>query len=178
MTHEDGPINAFPENYLSRWSGMKCEHRLMPVEPAKPAPASFWAALWHQPVARPSRLSRYTVANGLFYIAAGAAMYVLPVSDLVRMFFLDGLRGYEEGLARAVGVTVAIIGWFYVMGGRTRADSFGLATVLDRLAVPVLLVPLWLRGLAPPGMVLPFAVLDPVLGVGAYLIWRTDAGRR
>jgi len=60
------------------------------------------------------------------------------------------------------------------MGGRTRADSFGLSTVVDRLLVPVVLVPLWLLGTAPPGIVLPFAILDPLLGIGAYLIWRRE----
>jgi hypothetical protein len=138
------------------------------------APKSFWPALWLQPAGPRSRLSRYTVANGVLYLAMGAAIYLLPASMLIRLFFLDHLTGYEEGLVRAVGVTVAIIGWFYVMGGRTRADSFGLATVVDRLLVPVLLVLLWLLGMAPPGIALPFAILDPLLGIGAYVIWRQE----
>ncbi len=142
------------------------------------APRSFWSALWFQPAGPHSQLSRYTVVNGVLYLAIGAALYLLPASVLIRLFILDHLAGYEEGLARAVGVAVAVIGWFYVMGGRTRADSFGLATVLDRLLIPVLLVPLWLLGMAAPGMVLPFAILDPLLGLGAYAIWRRGRALR
>jgi hypothetical protein len=60
------------------------------------------------------------------------------------------------------------------MGGRTRADSFALATVADRLLIPFLLLPLWRLDLVAPGMVLPFVVLDPLLGLGAYAIWRSE----
>ena len=105
-------------------------------------------------------------------------MYLLPTSLLTRAFFVEGFAGYEEGLARSVGVTLAVIGWFYVMGGRTRADSFGLSTVVDRLLIPVVLVPLMLMGKVAPGMALPFAVLDPLLGVGAYVVWRRERMRR
>jgi hypothetical protein len=139
---------------------------------------SFWSALWRQPAGPHSLLSRYTVANGLLYLAIGSALYLLPAPVLIRLFFLDHLTGYEEGLARVVGVTVAIIGWFYVMGGRTRTDSFALGTVVDRLLLPVVLVPLSLRGLAPPGMVLPFAILDPLLAIVAYVIWRRERAPR
>jgi hypothetical protein len=141
------------------------------------APASFRSALWRQPPGPHSRLSRYIVANGVLYMAIGASIYLAPTAVLTRAFFLDHLAGNEEGLSRAVGVTLAIIGWFYVMGGRTRADSFGLATVVDRLLVPVFLVPLWWLGMVAPGMVLPFAILDPVLAVGAYVIWRRERSR-
>lgn len=136
---------------------------------------SYWSALWAQPAGPHSLLSRYTVANGFLYLAIGAALYLLPASVLSALFFVDALTGYEEGLARAVGVTIAVIGWFYVFGGRTRADSFGLATVADRLLIPFLVVPLWLTGQAAPGMVLPFAVLEPLLGIGAYVVWKREA---
>lgn len=141
------------------------------------APTRFWPALWQQPPGPHSRLSRYVVANGFLYLAIGAGLYLLPAAVLARLFFVGRLAGYEEGLARAVGVTVAIIGWFYVMGGRTRAASFGLATVVDRLLLPLLLLPLWLLGLAAPGMILPFAVLDPLLALGALLVWRAERAR-
>jgi len=140
------------------------------------APRSFWSAVWAR--GPQSRLSRYTVANGVLYLTLGAGLYLLPASVVIRLFFLEHLTGYEEGLARAVGVTLAVIGWLYLMGGRTGAASFGLSTLPDRLMIPVLLVPLWLRGLMPLGMVLPFAILDPVLGIGAYVIWRREQGLR
>src|SRR5512137_534486 len=107
------------------------------------SPPSFWSALWSQPPGPHSRLSRYIVANGLLYMAIGASMYLAPVAVLERVFFLPPLSPLEQGLLRALGSVAAIIGWFYVMGGRTRAASFGLATVVDRLLVPFLFVPLW-----------------------------------
>jgi len=51
-------------------------------------------------------------------------------------------------------MVVVVVGWFYVMGGRTRAHSFCLATVVDRLLIP--------------------AFLDPLLALGAYAIWRRE----
>jgi hypothetical protein len=45
--------------------------------------------------------------------------------------------GSEEGLMRMIGMTVAVIGWLYVFGGRSVARQFVVASVVDRL----LLVP-------------------------------------
>ncbi len=116
-------------------------------------------------------LARYTQYNGLFYVAVGLLMFIIPGA----MEMVPGVtpfEGQEEGLVRTVGFAVAVIGWFYIFGGRTNADSFGLSTVGDRLLVPFLLVPLGLTGAVDGMLVYPFAVLDPVLGVGALLIWR------
>ena len=141
-------------------------------------PRSFWSDLWAQPPAPHSLLSRYTVANGYLYLAIGVVMYLLPATMMARLFFVDDMSGYTPGLARAIGATVAVIGWFYLMGGRTRADSFGLSTVVDRLLIPLVLLPLWLLDQVALGMVLPFAILDPVLGIGAYVIWRRERASR
>jgi hypothetical protein len=141
-------------------------------------PRSFWSVLWSQPPGPHSRLSRYIIANGLLYMAIGAGMYLLPTAVLVRAFFLSPLSPLEEGLLRAIGMVVTVVGWFYVMGGRTRAHSFCLATVVDRLLIPAFLVPLWLMGLGPPGLVFPFAILDPLLALGAYAIWRREGASR
>ena len=139
-------------------------------------PRSFWTALWRQPAGPSARLYRYIVFNGLLYLATGIAMLFAPASVLVSVFFLDHLVGYEEGLGRTAGMLLAIVGWFYVMGGRSRSESFALATVVDRFLIPVLLAYLYLRGL-PLGIVVPFAILDPLLALGAYVIWRQEWGR-
>jgi hypothetical protein len=44
-------------------------------------------------------------------------------------------------------------------------------------ACGMVLVPLWFMGLGPPGLVFPFAILDPVLALGAYAIWRRQEAR-
>jgi hypothetical protein len=60
------------------------------------------------------------------------------------------------------------------MGARTRATSFGLATVADRMLVPFFLLPVSFVWGVDPHIIVPFAVLDPILGLGAYWIWRTS----
>ena len=133
---------------------------------------SFLSTLRARPP-RLSRLSRYTVANGVLYLAIGLGLYALPEPLLERALGAD-LEGFDAGLAHALCFAVAVIGFFYVMGGRTGAASFGLATVVDRALVPLFLVPLWLGGQVAPAMVLPLVVLDPLLGLGAYLVWRSE----
>jgi hypothetical protein len=140
--------------------------------------ASFWPALRASPAAPSSRLSRYTIANGVLYLGAGLIVYVAPMSWLSRVFFVEGFPGHEQGLVRVLGVTLAVIGWLYVAGGRTRSSSFALATVVDRALIPFVLLPLAVLHLVPLGIVLPFSILDPVLGLGALLIWRRQLSRR
>jgi hypothetical protein len=115
-------------------------------------------------------LSRYTTWNGILYLLIGALFYAVP--ELVHG---NSFRPGEEGLTRTLGVPLAVIGYFYIMGARTRSDLFGLATVLNRLLVPVLLVPMVLAGKIDASVGLPFSILDPILGTGAYLIWRRQA---
>ncbi|MBL8920216.1 MAG: hypothetical protein JNJ54_15220 [Myxococcaceae bacterium] len=116
-------------------------------------------------------LSRYTEWNGALYLGMGLLLYAWPQAAQT-LFFAPAFVGSEAGLVRMLGVVLAVVGWFYVMGARTGADSFGLATVVDRLLVPAFLVPLAVTGAVAPQLALPFAVLDPLLAVGAFLIWR------
>jgi hypothetical protein len=116
-------------------------------------------------------LSRYTVANGVFYMVIGLVFFAAP-GVLLYLPDIEGFQGMEEGLYRAIGFTITIIGWFYFFGGRTNADSFGLATVGDRLLVPLFLVPLAATGRIPVSIAAAFSVLDPMLGLGAYVVWR------
>ena len=116
-------------------------------------------------------LSRYTIGNGALYLGLGALLLVWPGAVQIA-FFADDFVGREAGLVRVLGMTVMVIGWFYVAGGRTAADSFGLATVVDRLLIPAILVPLALSGAVDWHLAVPFAVLDPVLGIGGFVVWR------
>lgn len=133
---------------------------------------SFLQTLLASPRATP--LSRYTTWNGLFYIANGLLLYAWPGAAQA-LFMASPFQAGEAGLVRMTGLTLAVVGWFYVMGGRTGADSFGLATVVDRALVPLFLVPLALTGAVDPHLALPFAILDPLLGLGAFVTWRRQA---
>ncbi len=130
---------------------------------------SFFSALWSKP--NPTPLSTYTTLNGVFYMLMGLSLFAWP-GMVQLLFFAEPFAAREEGLMRVVGFVVVVIGWFYVMGGRTGATSFGLATVVDRLLVPVFLLPLGFFGAVDMHLVAPFAVLDPVLGIGAFIIWQ------
>ncbi|TNE88939.1 MAG: hypothetical protein EP330_13085 [Deltaproteobacteria bacterium] len=121
-----------------------------------------------------SPLSRYTVANGVLYMVIGVLFVVVPAQWLAFGLMLDGFHGHEEGWARMMGFVLVIVGWFYVMGGRTGATSFALATVVDRALVPFMFGSLYLLDKVALGMVLPVAILDPVLALGAFLIWRSQ----
>lgn len=136
---------------------------------------SFFSTLLTRGPATP--LSRYTVWNGAFYMATGLLLFAWPGAAQT-LFLAPPFEAHEGGFVRMLGFVVVVIGWFYVMGGRTGADSFGLSTVVDRLLVPFFLVPLGVTGAVDPHLALPFAILDPVLGLGAYLVWRRQAPAR
>jgi hypothetical protein len=69
-----------------------------------------------------------------------------------------------------MGMTVAVIGWLYVFGGRSGGRQVVAASVVDRLVlVPAVLVPLAMAGVFPHLMI-TFAILDPLLGIGAWLL--------
>ncbi len=133
--------------------------------------SGFFTALMHR--GPRTGLSRYTEACGILYFLMGLALLAVPTvpAGLLGIEF----AGAEEGYIRLAGLTVSLIGYFYWFGGRTGATSFGLSTVVDRLIIPVVLIPMALAGLIEIKVALPFAILDPILGIGAFLIWKRES---
>jgi hypothetical protein len=121
-------------------------------------------------------LARYTQANGFLYLALGLGVYAWP--GVMGLVGAGPLEGQEPALYRTLGLAIAIIGWFYVMGARTNRDSFGLATFADRILVPFFVLPLVFMGQVDPMLVLPVAILDPILGIGAFVIWKRQVSSR
>jgi hypothetical protein len=115
-----------------------------------------------------SSASKYTVMNGVFYLTAGALLLVWPGATQT-VFMEPAFVGHEEGLIRLIGLMVAIIGWFYLFAGRSGARQFVAASVFDRLFIPVVLVPLAIAGVFPR-LLLTFAILDPLLAIGAWVL--------
>jgi len=71
---------------------------------------------------------------------------------------------------RVVGLTVVVIGWLYLFGGRSGARQFIVASVIDRLVfVPPVLVPLAIAGVFPR-LFLTFTIVDALLAVGAWTL--------
>lgn len=124
---------------------------------------------------RPTNLSlasRFTICNGIFYLCFGAVMICWPSILQVALFDPEFL-GHESTLVRVLGMTLAVIGWLYIFGGRSGGRQFVAATVLNRLIlVPLVIIPAALSGVFPNTFLL-FGILDPLLGgVAWYLLSR------
>jgi hypothetical protein len=123
-------------------------------------------------LARPLNLpttSTYTALGGAIYLAAGALL--VAWSGATQALFMErAFVGDEQGLVRAIGLTVAVIGWFYLFGGRSGARQIVAASVVNRLTfVPAVLLPLAASGVFPY-LLLTFAMLDAALAVGAWVL--------
>lgn len=114
--------------------------------------------------------SKYTVVNGFIYLAVGFLLIVWP--GVTQTLFRDSaFVGHEEGLVRVIGLTVIVIGWLYVFGGRSGARQIVAASVIDRLIfVPAVLVPVAMAGVFPH-LLLTFAALDVLLAIGAWILF-------
>jgi hypothetical protein len=134
---------------------------------------SFFEDLLAKP-ADQSTAAKYSVMNGILYLGLGGLLIVWP--GAVQTIFLDApFVGNEGALFRVIGMTVAVIGWLYVFGGRSGGRQFGPASVLDRvILVPLVLVPLAIAGVFPHTLG-AFAILDPALGIGAWVLHRRQA---
>ena len=122
--------------------------------------------------------SRFTALNGVLYLGVGALLLGWP-GAVQTVFFDPAFVGREAALIRILGMTVAIIGWFYFFGGRSGGRQVVAASVLDRvILVPLVLVPLAVAGVFPH-LLLTFAILDPILGLVAWhLLRRADPHAR
>jgi hypothetical protein len=117
--------------------------------------------------------SRYTVMNGIVYLSAGALLILWP--GAVQAMFRDrAFEADEQGLVRALGMAVVVIGWLYLFAGRSGSRQAVAASVIDRLTiVPLVLLPLAAFGIFPHLFIF-FAVLDMSLGIGAWVLLRHE----
>jgi hypothetical protein len=129
---------------------------------------SFSTALLETAPNRPP-VSKFTSMNGLVYLGAGALLMVWP-GAVQTLLFDAPFAGHEEGLFRALGMAVAVIGWLYLFGGRSGGRQFAACTVLDRwILVPLVCIPLSIAGVFPHTF-LALAFLDIALAVGTWVI--------
>jgi len=121
--------------------------------------------------------SKYTAMNGLIYLGFGALALIWP--GMVQTIFRDAeFVGNEAALIRVMGTAVMVIGWLYLFGGLSGGRRIVAAGVLDRvMLVPLVLVPLAIAGVFPH-FLLAFALLDPTLGIGAWLLLSRSDGPR
>ena len=67
--------------------------------------------------------SKYTAMNGVVYLGVEALLLAWPGATQT-LFMEPAFVGNEEGLIRMIGITVAVIGWLYLFGGRSGARQF------------------------------------------------------
>jgi hypothetical protein len=135
-----------------------------------------WLPIWacrERPADLPTA-SRYTVVNGLIYLALGVLFIVWP--GVVQALFIDrAFIGDEQGLFRVIGLTVVVIGRLYLFRSRSGGRQVVAASVVDRLIfVPAVLVPLAMVGVFPH-VLLAFAAIDVSLAIGAWMISGQEA---
>ena len=136
--------------------------------------AGFFQELMARPTTDSTRLSRYTERCGYLYVLLGLIFLFYPEGK-VHLGLIPPFEGQEEAMMRLIGLLLGVVGYFYVFGGRAHRVSFGLATVLDRLLVPFVLFFIYQVSEVELMLILPIGILDPLLGLGAYLCWRRDA---
>ena len=134
--------------------------------------SGFLDTLMALPAGGQSKLAKFVSLQGIFYMVVGAAMSVCP-SGLLAL--ISGMPAEQLGLVRVCGFMVVLIGWFYFFGGRTGADSFAMATVADRLVVPIVLMAMVLVADVSLQLAAPFAVLDPILAFFTWRAWRSES---
>ncbi len=126
---------------------------------------------------RPENLtlpSKYLLVNGLLYLGGGVLLVAWP--GAVQILFADpAFVGHEAGLMRVIGAALVVVGWLCLFGGRSGARVMVAATVPDRVVfIPAVLVPLALAGVFPHFLI-AIAILDPLLGIGAWVLLRRSA---
>ena len=103
-------------------------------------------------LAKPANLpasSKYTAMNGIIYLSAGALLIFWPGATQA-IFRERAFVGDEAALVRVMGLTLVVIGWLYLFGGRSGALQIVAASVVDRLVfVPAVLLPLAIAGVFP-----------------------------
>ena len=84
------------------------------------------------------------------------------------LFREEAFVGHDGALMRVIGLTVVVIGWLYVFGGRSCARQIVAASVVDRLVfVPLVLLPIAMAGVFPR-LFVAFTILDASLAIGAW----------
>jgi hypothetical protein len=113
--------------------------------------------------------SKYTALNGVAYLLVGALLVVWPRAT--QTLFMDpAFVGHEGTLMRVIGLTIVVIGWLYLFGGRSSARQFVAASVIDRLVfVPAVLLPVAIAGVFPH-LLMTFAIFDASLAIGAWAL--------
>ena len=113
--------------------------------------------------------NRFLVKQGFLYIGLGLLHLLVP--GVVGQLLFMPISEVEEPLYRVVGVSLLVIGYFYIQSARSNTYFFVTTTILDRLTfVPAGIIICYLGG-APVQICAAFGILDPVLALLTYRSW-------
>jgi threonine/homoserine efflux transporter RhtA len=117
--------------------------------------------------------SKYTVLNGFIYFGLGVALILWP-GAIQTLFRERAFLGDEQGLFRALGMAVALIGYYLVIGGRAGSRQATAASVIDRLTIaPLVLLPLAIAGVFPRFLI-TVVIVDFCLASSTWALLRAE----
>jgi len=121
---------------------------------------------------RPANLttaSKYTLFNGYVYFGLGVLLILWP-GAVQTLLGERPFVGDEQGLMRVLGMAVAIIGYYLLVGGHSGSRQATAASVIDRLTiVPLVLLPLVIEGVFPRFFV-AICIVDICLAISTWMI--------
>jgi hypothetical protein len=113
--------------------------------------------------------SKYTVFNGFVYFGLGVLLILWP-GAIQTLLGERPFVGDEQGLMRVIGMAVAIIGYYLLVGGRAGSRQTTAASVIDRLTiVPLVLLPLAITGVFPR-LLVAIVIVDICLAISTWLL--------
>ena len=127
------------------------------------------------------RPAKTVEAFGWLILLEGAILLLWP-QLAVDVLQLPPLTELGSNYLRLVGVLVSGVGMLYVVSGRTNAQGFVFASLLDRPLVPPLMLVLWWQGILPGSLAAMFAVQDFASFLWTLSAWqaqrRSDTSRQ
>eukprot|EP00697_Spironema_sp_BW2_P017707 gnl/Spiro4/9484_TR5020_c0_g1_i2.p1 gnl/Spiro4/9484_TR5020_c0_g1~~gnl/Spiro4/9484_TR5020_c0_g1_i2.p1 ORF type:complete len:143 (-),score=24.29 gnl/Spiro4/9484_TR5020_c0_g1_i2:110-490(-) len=108
------------------------------------------------------------IIHGSLYMVT-ALLLVFAPNFAMQLFLCPPVVGAQAlQWTTVTGVTLGIIAYFYIACGWLNSHEFALASLIDRAAVPVLLLPLAYAGKIELNLALAFSILDPLLALHTY----------
>ena len=110
---------------------------------------------------------------GWLILVEGACMLFAP-HFVAAVLQLPDLSDQAANYLRLVGLLAGGVGMLYVVSGRTNAEGFIFASLLDRPLVPFAMAALWYFGLIPAPLAIAFAVQDFGSFLWTLAAWRAE----
>lgn len=110
---------------------------------------------------------------GWLILLEGAVMLFAP-HFVAAVLQLPTLSEQAANYLRLVGLLAGGVGMLYVVSGRTNAEGFIFASLLDRPLVPFAMAALWYFGLIPAPLAIAFAVQDFGSFLWTLIAWRAE----